>query len=248
MEKPKNPKQYVGKKVRMIDKDLHKSNSSWYPKAGTIGTIVDFGFTDNTVCVDWGKNSGVGKNFIKNNYAWAVGWESIELVNDIQPNQPNMTDEEIWEMFKPKMKKLGINPEGEASFNELRTGKFICRMFKNSTVQKLVATAYRSGYGRGQKGRPFKIGEKKKKGGHWEPVDPNNLPKEGTKVKLKKEYCNYYGGVVEFGETGIVFHDASYVSRVVGYGVSFGEKKTIFLPLDRNIIASCLDMWMEDDE
>ena len=162
MEKPKNYKQYVGKKVRMIDKDLHTSNPSWYPKAGTVGTIIGFGFTDNVVCVDWGENSGVDKNLMENKYAWAIGWSSIELVDNARPNQPNMTDEEIWEMFKPKMEKLGIDPDGEIVLRKKSTGEFTHELFKMFTVQKLVATAYRSGYGRGQKGRPFVIGEKKR--------------------------------------------------------------------------------------
>ena len=241
MEKPKNPKQYVGKKVRMIDKDLHKSNSSWYPKAGTIGTIVDFGFTDNTVCVDWGENSGVDKNLIKNNYAWVVGWGSIELVNDIQPNQPNMTDEEIWEMFKPKMEKLGINPEGEASFNELRTGKFICRMFKNSTVQKLVATAYRSGYGRGQKGRPFMIGEKKQQGPHWEWIKPGEFVPDGTKVRYARKVGPSGNSIWTDWEIG-------YEGKVT-FIEDWGPENSFWV--DHFCFDSCRDCfqkWVEDDE
>ena len=162
-----------------------------------------------------------------------------------------MTNEEIWKMLENKMRKNGlvsniyscnkVNENGDPCF-------YLEEAYKEDDVHSAIALAYKVGYLRAMKGRPFKIGEKKKKGGHWEPVDPVNLPKEGTRVKLKKEYCNYYGDVVESGEAGIVFHDASYASRVLGYGVSFGEKKTIFLPLDRNIIASCLDMWVEDDE
>lgn len=155
----------------------------------------------------------------------------------------DMTNEEIWEMLIPKLNKNGTLIKGA------RSGLFgPIFYYEEKGVQNAIAIAYRSGYERAIKGRPFKFGEKKKKSGHWKPVDPNNLPKEGTKVKLKKEYCNYYGGVVESGEIGIVFHDASYVTMVLGYGISFGEYKTVFLPLDRNIIANCLDMWVEDDE
>ena len=158
-----------------------------------------------------------------------------------------MTNEEIWKMLEGKMEKNGLKKKMGALYcdNKLTNGYWV---YTPDDVHNAIALAYKVGYLRSQKGRPFKIGEKKKKGGHWEPVDPNNLPKEGTKVKLKKEYCNYYGGIVESGEIGIVFHDASYVSRILGYGVSFEEEKAIFLPLDRNIIASCLDMWVEDDE
>lgn len=170
-----------------------------------------------------------------------------------------MTNEEIWEMLEPKMEKnnvlseLGVLCQGEDKLNKLLDtsiidGKYVTDVYPARTVQYAIALAYRSGYERAMKGRPFKIGEKKKQSGHWVPVDPNNLPKEGTKVKLKKKYCNYYGGVVESREIGIVFHDASYVTMVLGYGINFGKYKTVFLPLDRNIIANCLDVWVEDDE
>lgn len=157
MEKPKNPEKYIGKKVRMVNGDKHKGNPNWYPKVGTVGTIVDLSWTNNSVYVNWGENSGVGKG-LDRSYTWCIDWKSIELVDDINPH---MTDEEIWEMFKPKMEKLGINYYGEATIRKVRNNEFICEMFSMSTVQKLVATVYRSGYGRGQKGRPFMIGETK---------------------------------------------------------------------------------------
>lgn len=181
MKKPKNPEKYIGKRVRMIDKDLREKNPLYYPKFGTVGTITGFGITDNTIHVDWGKNSGVGKNFIENNYAWAVAWSSVELVDD---TQFNMTDEEIWEMFKPKIEKLGINYDG----TYIRYPSILDKPKKYMdipTVQKLVATVYRSGYGRGQKGRPFMIGEKKK-GGHWEWIKPDEIVPDGTKVRYMK--------------------------------------------------------------
>lgn len=215
----------VGDKVRYIGKD-HREMPEFYPEIGTVGTIVkESGDTD--WYIQWPKGSTSRKD------RWFCDKNDIGLAENL-----DMTNEEIWKMLEPKMRKNGLTPYW--GNKELA--------YYQSDVANAIAIAYRSGYERAMKGRPFKIGEKKKKGGHWVPVDPNNLPKEGTKVKLKKEYCNYYGGIVKSGETGIVFHDASYVSRVIGYGVSFGEKKTIFLPLDRNIIASCLDMWVEDDE
>ena len=193
MEKPKNYKQYVGKKVRIVDKDLHTSNPSWYPKAGTVGTIIGFGFTDDVMCVDWGENSGVDKNLMENKYAWAIGWNSIELVDNARPNQPNMTDEEIWEMFKPKMKKLGINPDAtmvsnfDIWYDVEEYHDELIPIFNLYTVQKLVAVAYKSGYGRGQKGRPFVIGKKKQQGHHWEWIKPNEIVPDGTKVRYGRK-------------------------------------------------------------
>ena len=224
----------VGDKVRYIGKD-HREMPEFYPEIGTIGTVAkDGGDTDWRI--QWPKGSTSGKDY------WYCDENDIELVENV-----DMTNEEIWKMLKPKMEKNGLNKKmGGLHIGENLVYGFWVYSIDN--VHNAIAIAYRSGYERAIKGRPFKIGEKKKKGGHWVPVDPNNLPKEGTKVKLKKEYCNYYGGIVESGEIGIVFHDASYVSMILGYGVSFEKEKAIFLPLDRNIIASCLDMWVEDDE
>ena len=157
-----------------------------------------------------------------------------------------MTNEEIWKMLKPKMEKNGLKTYYRVTpYHHILSYDCV-------DAQKAIAIAYRSGYERAMKGRPFKIGEKKveekKKGGHWVPVDPNNLPKEGTRVRLNKPYDNYYGGIIKARTVGCVFHDASYSSRVNGYGVNFGEYKTIWFPLNRTVIADCLDMWVEDDE
>ena len=201
MEKPKNPKQYVGRKVQMIDKNLHESIPSWYPKVGTVGTIVGFGWQNNTVSVNWGKSSGVNENS-DGEYIWYINWKSIELVDN---SNYNMTNEEIWEMFKPKMEKLGINYDG----TYIRYPSILDKPKKYMdipTVHKLVATAYRSGYGRGQKGRPFVIGEKKvkeKKGGHWEPVDIEQVLKGDCKVVEDCLGWRYeYLGTYKKGEDG----------------------------------------------
>ena len=98
---------------------------------------------------------------------WYCDENDIELVENV-----DMANEEIWEMLQPKLLKNYIFP---------------------NNVSEAVGMAYRVGYFRAMKGRPFKFGEKKKKGGHWEPVDPNNLPKEGTKVRYKGglKGCNW---------------------------------------------------------
>lgn len=149
----------------------------------------------------------------------------------------NMTNEEIWKMLKPKM-------EG----NKLLTpfwGTWGLSYYEKD-VYNAVALAYRFGYERAMKGRPFKFGGKKKKGGHWEPVDPNNLPKEGTRVRYSREcrdYCDSPDmiilgdiGVFKYGKynttiPGIYFNDGRYWSWI-----SFNKQ------------ADCLDMWVEDDE
>lgn len=100
----------------------------------------------------------------------------------------HLTDEEIWEMLKPKMEKLGIDSNGSGSVLKTESGlltKTICKNFMYlDDVIRLVTTVYRSGYGRGQKGRPFKIGEKKK--GHWEWIKSNEIVLDGIKVRYMK--------------------------------------------------------------
>lgn len=95
------------------------------------------------------------------------------------------TDDKIWAMLEPKMEKMGINSKGEFSILTASGYKELTeiRTMSIEDVMRLVATVYRSGYVRGRKGRSFIIGEKKK--GHWEPVDPGNLPKKGAKVRYK---------------------------------------------------------------
>ena len=239
----------VGDKIKYIG-PKHDINPQWFPIVGTIGTIVQD--VDEVDCyIQWPKGSTSKED------CWYCNKNDIELVEN-----ENMTNEEIWEMLRPKIEKHnilvepGVLYQGEDKLNQLLNpniieGKYVTDVYDATVARYAIALAYKVGYLRAMKGRPFKFGEKteeKKKGGHWKPVNPENLPKEGTMVKLKKEYCNHYGGVVESGEIGIVFHDASYVTQVLGYGINFGKYKTVFLPLDRNIIANCLDMWVEDDE
>ena len=229
----------VYNKVRYIGND-HNDMPEFYPAVGTTGIILEQLNEYGDVYVQWEKGSTSRED------RWYCDKNDVELVKD-----EDMTNEEIWGMLKPKMEKNGL--KSVASIVRTSTdrdcSKFnLTHVYAEDDVHNAIALAYKVGYLRAMKGRPFKIGEKKKKGGHWEPVDPNNLPKEGTRVRLNKPYDNYYGGIIKAGTVGCVFHDASYSSRVNGYGVNFGEYKTIWFPLNRTIIADCLDMWVEDDE
>lgn len=89
----------------------------------------------------------------------------IEKMDDIIHYEeiPNMPDDEIYAMLKPKMDKavfsnaikfrcpviLGICEEDEVT------------CYQENDVKKAIALAYRSGYLRAKKGRPFKIGGEK---------------------------------------------------------------------------------------
>ena len=65
----------------------------------------------------------------------------------VKVDEFNLTDDEIYTMLKPKMEKSGAYVD-RGYYYELDN-------------KKAIALAYRSGYLRTKKGRPFKIGESK---------------------------------------------------------------------------------------
>lgn len=226
----------IGDKVRYIGKD-HKEMPEFYPEIGTIGTVVkEDGDTD--WYIQWPKGSTSRKD------CWYCGENDIELVENV-----DMTNEEIWKMLESKMRKNGLVSN---IYSYTKTGKngapcfYLEEAYKADDVRNAIALAYKVGYLRSQKGRPFKIGEKKEKGGHWVPVDPNNLPKEGTRVKYTRE-CRDYKNKITLGRTGIV--------RLGGpkhnwFGISLDDYKGMYynwLSFD-GLTAKSLDMWVEDDE
>lgn len=212
----------IGKKVRFVGKADSEFCELFCPDYNTIGTITDVCGGD--MVVEWPKGS------VLNDGAFWYTKNELELVEE-------MTNEEIWEMLRPKFNKNNL--EG----NYVRIDRY---GYIKEDVYNAIAIAYRSGYERAMKGRPFKFGEKKvekKKGGHWEPVDPENLPKEGTKVRYSRE-CKDYVDSDEFiciNDTGVV--------KLEGYwfGVTLDnphEYKWICF----DDVENCLDMWVEDDE
>ena len=114
-------------------------------------------------------------------------------------NYEDMTNEEIWKMLEGKMRKNGLKPCGS---RPLFTGG-IANVYAWEDVHNAIALAYKVGYLRSQKGRPFKIGEKKKKGGHWEPVDIEQVLKGEYKVVEDCLGWHYeYLGTCKKGEDG----------------------------------------------
>lgn len=234
MKCPKDYENWIGRKVQMA---VDVGNPVWYPKVNTVGTIVRI---DNSAAlVNWGKESGVEKNS-KGKYEWYVPWSKITPVISY------MTDEEIWEMFKPKMEKLGINPDG--TYIRYRSLLDEPKNYMDiPTVQKLVATAYRSGYGRGQKGRPFAIGEMKKQGPHWEWIKPNEIVPDGTKVRYMKRARDdngndpYYPNI---GQECIKLNAPGFSDT--GFWVQFEGSEYDFTCL--NYSRDCFQKWVEDDE
>lgn len=125
------------------------------------------------------------KNSDGSNCSFWVEEDWIVLDPEYTKNQnPEMTDDEIYNMLKPKMEKIGIDSNGTitaVTMNDYGT-TFINHCMPIEDVKRIVATAYRSGYGRGQKGRPFVIG-KKKQSGRWIPCEHGEKLAPGTKLR-----------------------------------------------------------------
>lgn len=119
----------------------------------------------------------------------------------------DMTNEEIWGMLENKMQKNGLI--SKASFVCVSSDNYpnnevkITKTYLEDDVHNAIALAYKVGYLRSQKGRPFKIGEKKKKGGHWESVDIEQVLKGDYKVAEDCFGWHYeYLGTYKKGEDG----------------------------------------------
>lgn len=139
----------IGKKVRFVGKPTSEFYELFAPDYDTVGTITDVCGGDMEV--EWPKGS------VLNDGAFWYTKNELELVEE-------MTNEEIWEMLRPKMIKNGlIEYQGGFYLNGLMVPAGY--VYIADRANEAIAIAYRSGYERAMKGRPFKIGEKKKKGG-----------------------------------------------------------------------------------
>lgn len=218
---------------------LHKDSPEFYPCVGTVGIIIEYA-DENDCFVQWPKDTTSKED------CWYVPWNCIEFYQEETTYKnyiEEMTDDEIWDMLQPKLKKNNIRRYMGGIYigNKMVDGY---NVYKQIDVEKAVCLAYRSGYKRCMKGRSFKIGEKKQ-GGHWEPVNPNNLPKEGTKVRYARECEDYAGDESDkwicVNDTGIIRLEGSW------FGVDLDNPhKYGWVCLDG--IEDCLDMWVEDDE
>ena len=99
------------------------------------------------------------------------GLNSPESNDEAKENEASTTntdsrlsDQEIFDMLCPKFEKHDLD------------------LHKIEDVVRAIAIAYRSGYGRGEKGRPFRIGENK---GRWIDIEPNENVPDGTRVRYK---------------------------------------------------------------
>ena len=73
-------------------------------------------------------------------------------------DEPTLSDYEIYDMLKPKMKNNNVWNHGYRAV-AYDDGYHLVR--EDNDVIKAIALAYRSGYLRAKKGRPFKIGGEK---------------------------------------------------------------------------------------
>lgn len=221
----------IGDKVRYIN-TVHDTNPNYYPPYGTIGV-----FKGNN-WVQWPAETTSGDGY------WCCDESDIELVVDEKKTiDTHMTNEEIWEMLKPKMEKNGL-----VSKDVQQNVLFYIRTYYERDVHNAIAIAYRSGYERAMKGRPFKIGEKKKKkGGHWEPIDPDNLPKEGTRVRYSRADIDHNDSYIKLYDTGEVEYKSNTFYKEFGMKLDKERRKGcgwVFFGGSED----SLDMWVEDDE
>lgn len=260
-------KDMIGNKVRCVNKiDIY------HPEQENIGTIVAYDEHDAiyNYKVQWPKGSTVG-----NDRWWAMN-KCIELVkDDVTTSQKttDMTNEEIWEMLRPKMEKNALTTQN------IHTGSFWpIYTYNANDVHNAIAIAYRSGYERAIKGRPFKFNEKKKKepmeyqslafkdeegkwhlapqpnllenpfftkkkNGHWVPVNPKKLPKEGAKIRYSRECKGYNNVDIEVGDTGVVeIYNSNW------FGIKLDSPRSWMNWVCFDGIEDCLDVWVEDDE
>ena len=216
----------VGDKVKYVGSE-HEINPQWFPIIGTIGTVMQD--VDEFDCyIQWQKGSTSKED------RWYCNKNDVELVED-----EDMTNEEIWKMLEPKMRKNGLKPCG----SRLLLTNGIANVYAWEDVHNAIALAYKVGYLRSQKGRPFKIGENKKKGGHWKPVDPNNLPKEGMKVRYSRECKDYVDSdeCICINDTGVVKLEGSWFGMTLD-----NPHRYEWICFDD--AEDSLDMWVEDDE
>lgn len=194
----------VGDIVRYIGKS-HDTDPKVNPPVGTLGKVLRETRTPDSVLyfIQWEKGS------TSDDDCWYQYPEEVELVEDIKVGKTgkayidfNVSDEEIWEMLKPKMEKNGLNKK----MGGLHIGKNLVDgfwVYSIDNVHNAIALAYKVGYLRAMKGRPFKIGEKKKKGGHWEPIDIKDVLKGEYKIVEDCLGWRYeYLGTYKKGEDG----------------------------------------------
>ena len=116
------------------------------------------------------------------------------------------------------------------------------KYIKDKDIYNAVNLAYEIGY----ESNDYKLNlfkETMKQKGYWEPVDINNLPKEGTKVRYSRE-CEDYSDNDEYiciDDTGVVKLKNSWFGMTLDNPHSYEW-------ICFHGAEDCLDMWVEDNE
>ena len=97
---------------------------------------------------------------------------------------PEMTNKEIWEMLKPKFEKNNLMNVPLIMYSS--KGNSSSCAYSEQDVIDAVALAYRCGYERVKKNRPFNMSKKKVENGHWEPWNENKEYPEGARIKYAR--------------------------------------------------------------
>lgn len=129
----------VGDKIVFTNAEKHELSNKIYPAVGTVGTVKEI--YEERLLIDWGDAKGVEISCSRDNTKL---WWCAE--NDVKSytQENDYTDDEVWEMLKPKMRQL--------------VPAYIENLDMYSPiVKKMVVAAYHSGYGRATKGRSFII-------------------------------------------------------------------------------------------
>lgn len=133
--------EFVGKKVRFVNKNVEPKRAWCFPSVGTIGKVC-YIKEDGNILVQWPRGTTSGDD------AWYCLYTAVEVIEEGEGQKKEYTDEEIWKFLKPKMKQ-----------HMNRCSYDIDNL--SQEIKDMIVSAYRSGYGRASKGRPFKIGDKK---------------------------------------------------------------------------------------
>ena len=135
----------IGDKVVFANAKKHEAVSQFYPAVGTVGIVKEIDtrtLGKNSLLVDWGNAEGIDV-LEDGTKSWGCAEDDVKPFYEVEPNY---TDDEVWEMLKPKMRQF------------VQTGSDI--YLHSPTVKNMVVAAYRSGYGRATKGRSFIIKSK----------------------------------------------------------------------------------------
>ena len=145
-------------------------------------------------------------------------------------------------MLKPKMEKNGLHPSETAALFKGDNLLFkTIPKYNEGDVQKAIALAYRSGYTRASKGRPFKFNTMKDLG-HWEPIISSSELKEGTKIRCVIEYPNF--SLLRIGDIGEIAYN-SYTNNLAARFLNKANGKS-YIWITGPEVYKYLEKWVEE--